>query len=209
MDILCTNHEYVTKLINIAKSYSTYYAWGAFGAPASYKNNKERYKVPNAPDSAFLFDCAGFVYKAVPWGWYGDHQRVYGGAGYPSKPGEKYYELNTNDILSICSEVSTDFSKIEAGEVLWMSGHVGLYISDGKCVECTSKWDNKCLFSEVTNCGIQTGLPYKRTWTKHGKMPFLKYVNVDPVNPDNVQLEQEKIDEIRKSLNELEVLIHG
>lgn len=206
MQILYDNFEYAQMLIDIANKYPTYYAWGAIGAPVDYKNNRSRYNVPKAPNGSFLFDCSGFVYKAIPLGWYGDPNRVYGGAD-PAKYPELY---NCNDILSICTSVSDDFSDIEVSEVLYMSGHVGLYIGGGKCVESTSAWTCGCLFSEVQNCGIDTGLPYKRKWLKHGKMPFIKYLKnpVDPVNPDKVQLEQEKIDQIRGLLDELEAIIH-
>ena len=46
MEILYSNHEYVDALLNIYNSVKTYYAWGAFGAPANAKNLK-RYEVPD------------------------------------------------------------------------------------------------------------------------------------------------------------------
>lgn len=206
MQILYNNHEYADMLIEVAQKYPTYYAWGAFGAPASYGNSKIRYKVPNAPDNSFLFDCSGFAYKALPWGWYGDRNRAYGGATYMKKG---YEELETNNILGICKDVSADFNSIQMGEVLYMEGHVGVYIGNGRAVECTSKWTNGCLFSEVQNCGINTGLPYKRTWLKHGKLPFVDYVAVPSPVPDDDKKEQQiaKINEIRKNLDELEMML--
>lgn len=202
MQKIFTNQQYADNLVTIAKNNPTVYGWGAFGAPASYGNNKQRYGVPNAPTNAFIFDCSGFVYKAIPWGWYGDHNRVYGGAEYRK---DGFESLETNDILKQCYDVSDDFSNIMVGEVLYMEGHVGLYIGDGKAVECTSKWTNGCLFSEVQNCKIDTGLPYKRTWLKHGKLPFLNYI-ADSV-PDNKQAQIDKINEIRKNLDELEAML--
>lgn len=210
MEILYNNYEYAQKLVSIAQTFPTYYGWGAFGAPASYKNNKTRYDAAGAPNDAFLFDCSGFVYKAVPWGWYGDRNRVYGGAEYKKKGFEA---LETSNILAICSGVSSDFSNIEVGEVLYMSGHVGLYIGNGKCVECTSKWTNGCIVSEVQNCGISTGLPYKRTWLKHGKLPFLNYITQPKPEPTpvpdngNKDAEVSLINDIRKKLDELEAML--
>lgn len=201
MEILYTNYEYVQKLLNVAKTYPTYYAWGAFGAPANDKN-KTRYKVPNAKSMDFLFDCSGFAYKALPWGWDGDRSKVYGGAIYKKIP-----ELETSNILAICSDVSEDFSKIEVGEVLYMTGHVGIYIGEGKAVECTSKWTNGCLISEVQNCKINTGNAYKRTWLKHAKLPFINYL-AQPTDDDvDRALEIAKINEIRKKLDELEDML--
>lgn len=171
MEILWTNTEYVKNLLQIEDDYDSYYAWGAFGAPANDKN-KSRYGVPDAPTRAFLFDCSGFAYKALPWGWRADRNRVYGGATYKRKGFEA---LETNNILAICSDVSDDFSKILPGEVLYMSGHVGIYVGDGIAIECTSNWSNGILCSEVSNCKIDTGFEFKRTWLKHGKLPFIKY----------------------------------
>lgn len=174
MKILCNNGEYVEKLVNIGRVYRNRYAWGAFGAPATVKN-KNRYKVPMSvtPDT-FLYDCAGFAYRALPWGWCGDSLKTYGGAIYPVQ-GDEYYPLVTGDILSLCSEVSTDFNHIMPAEVLYMKGHVGIYIGKGRAIECTSKWENGILTSQVNNTKIATGLKYKRTWLKHGKLPFIKY----------------------------------
>lgn len=180
MEILYSSVQYVQELLKVAKNYSTYYAWGAFGAPANEKN-KARYKVPKANANDFLFDCSGFAYRALPWGWCGDHSRVYGGAKYPVK-GDDLYPLTTGNICSICTDVSKDFSMIQEGEVLYMTGHVAIYIGAGMAVECTSKWTNGCLISEVTNCGINTGLPYKRKWLKHAKLPFVQYAE-EPKEP--------------------------
>ena len=204
MQILYNNQEYAQLLSDVATKYPTYYAWGAFGAPASYGSNKSRYKVPNAPDNSFLFDCSGFVYKALPWGWYGDKNRPYGGAEYKKKGFE---ELETNNILAICKDVSPDFSNIQTGEVLYMEGHVGLYIGNGRAVECTSKWTNGCLFSEVQNCGINTGLSYKRTWLKHGKLPFVDYVAAPVPTPDTDKEVNDILENMRKEIDRLEALL--
>lgn len=170
MEILYKNHEYIAELLKIYNNFVTYYAWGAIGSPAN-KKNRERYNVPNAPEESFLFDCSGFAYKALPLGWYGDRKRVYGGAD-PAKYPELY---NCNDIISICPYSSSDFSDILPGEVLYMKGHVGIYIGDGKAVECTSKWDNCVLISQVTNIDSGLNMPYKRKWLRHGRLPFIDY----------------------------------
>ena len=211
MQKIFTNIQYAENLRTIVGSTPSVYGWGAFGAPASYGNNKIRYGVPNAPDNCIIWDCSGFSYKAIPWGWIGDFNRVYGGAEYKKKGFE---ELETNNILALCTDVSTDFNKIMVGEILYMKGatcgHVGLYLGNGQAAECTSDFGGGLKITEVKNCGINTGLPYKRTWLKHGKLPFLDYVsNVNPEPADNTTLELQKIAEIRKSLDELETLIRG
>ena len=171
MEKLYTNLEYVNELCKIFLEYPTYYAWGAFGAPAN-KKNKNRSKVPETVGPKnFLFDCSGFAYKALPWGWNANYNKVYGGAVYKKIP-----ELETSDILSLCSDVSSDFTNIEPGEILYMKGHVGIYIGEGRCIECTSKWKNGVMITGVSNTDypIKKDLNYRK-WLKHGKLPFIIY----------------------------------
>lgn len=170
MEILCTAREYVAKLLAIKENYKTWYGWGAFGAPATAKN-KARYKEPDAPAGSFMFDCSGFAYKAIPWGWCGNYSKTYGGATYKKHP---YEELDSHIIDTCCYDVSSDFSKIQIGELLYMRGHVGVYIGDGRAIECTSKWENGVLISDVDNI-FKGANKYHRKWLKHAKMPFLKY----------------------------------
>lgn len=177
MEKMYQNLEYVNKLLDIQRNYKTYYAWGAIGSPAN-KKNRERYKVPNAPSDSFLFDCSGFAYKALPLGWIGDKNRTYGGAD----PGKDMDLFNCNDILSICDDVSSDFSRIQPGEVLYMSGHVGIYIGEGRAVECTSNWSNGVLISLVSNITTESG-EQKRKWLKHGKLPFVIYNKEEIAEP--------------------------
>lgn len=173
-EILYTAGEYLKKLYDIYEKYPTYYAMGAIGSPATEKN-KSRYNAPKAPSESFLFDCSGYAYKAIPLGWTGDRKRVYGGAD-PAKDMELF---NCNDILKYCRDVSSDFSDIVPGEVLYMRNHVGIYCGNGIALECTSKWDNCVLQSQVTNVASSHDMPYKRKWLKHGKLPFIDYGDVE------------------------------
>lgn len=168
MPKLYTSEQYVKELMRIHEHYKTYYAWGAFGSPANAKNRK-RYEVPDTvtPDT-FLFDCSGFAYKALPWGWSGDKNKTYGGASYNK------YDLD-HPFPQVCEDISKDFSTIVPGEVVYMPGHVGVYIGKGIVVECTAAWENCVLLSECKNVSIDTGLKHKRTWTSHGKLPFVDY----------------------------------
>lgn len=166
MDILYTNIEYVKKLKEILNNFKTYYTWGAFGAPANAKN-KKRYEVPaEVSNDTFLFDCSGFAYKALPWGWNGDKTKTYGGATYNKYPLDKPFK-------DVCTDISKDFSNIQIGEVVYMTGHVGVYIGEGYVIECTPKWDNGVLISECWN--IKKTEKKGRTWLSHGKLPFVSY----------------------------------
>lgn len=186
MEKIYTGKEYAEELIYIYHNFDTFYAWGAFGAPADYGKNRERYKVPSAPSGSFLFDCSGFAYKAVPWGWNGEDSRPYGGAIYKMKG---YEALETNDILSICDDVSEDWSHVEDGEVVYLPGHVGIYIGDNKVIECTSAWENGVMITTCFNTsgGSLEGLAHGRTWTKHGKLPFCKYEAEDGSSSDDLK----------------------
>ena len=168
MEILYNNFEYLDKLLNIQKNYSTFYGWGAFGAYADYGNNRTRYKAKAAPAGSFLFDCGGFAYKAIPWGWNGSATR-YGGAIYKKIP-----ELETNNILKICGDVSTDFTKIEVSEILYMPGHVGIYAGNGDVLECTTAGKGGVIISTLAMAKLLHG----SAWTKHGKLPFIDYKNM-------------------------------
>ena len=54
-----------------------------------------------------------------------------------------------------------------------MKGHVGIYIGDGLCVECTPSWENKV---QITACNRSVKGYKRRNWTKHGKLPYIDYV---------------------------------
>lgn len=205
MQRIYTGEEYAETLVYIYNNFDTFYGYGAFGAPADYYHNRERYKVPSAPEGSFLFDCSGFAYKAVPWGWNGETNRAYGGAIYKMKG---YEDLETNDILSICDDVSEDFEDIQTGEVVYMSGHVGIYIGKGEVIECTSAWENGVLISCCDNIQVRSDMKYHRTWLKHGKLPFVKYEskadNVPEPETDLEEAERDMLEEVDFGISNLE-----
>ena len=77
--------------------------------------------------------------------------------------------------LKFSLNVSTDFSNIQKGEAVWVKGHIGVYIGDGKVIECTPKWSVSpgVKISYLENLGFKGG--YSRTWTKHGFLPWVNY----------------------------------
>lgn len=175
------NLDLAAMLRDIAENYKTLYVMGCFGAPMNaankkrYTNNHEynrradRTKLINAASSdTFGFDCVCLI-KGVLWGWCGDTSKNYGGAYYCSNG---VPDLGTERMISVCKEVSTDFSDIEVGELLWMKGHVGLYIGSGLAVECTPSWQNKV---QITACNRSIKGYKRRNWVKHGKLPYIEY----------------------------------
>ena len=174
--------EFCEKLIDIANNYKTLYVMGGIGyrlnstGKQRAMQNSWNTKAPrpdminNADEHTWAFDCVCLI-KSVLWGWVGDESKVYGGATYTSND---VPDISADGMISICSNVCTDFSNIVKGEAVWMSGHIGVYVGDGKVVECTPKWDNKV---QITNLGninqYKTG--NYREWTKHGKLPWIDY----------------------------------
>jgi hypothetical protein len=110
---------------------------------------------------AWGFDCVGLV-KGVLWGWNGDESKSYGGAVYASNG---VPDISADAMIGKCTQVSSDFSSVAIGEFLWLKGHCGVYIGDGKVVESTPAWKN----------GVQITNLSARNWLKHGKLPYVEY----------------------------------
>lgn len=117
----------------------------------------------------FGFDCVCLV-KSVLWGWEGNPAKSNGGAKYASNG---VPDIGADTIITKCKNVSTDFSKIVPGALVWMKGHVGVYIGNGQCIECTTNWTSKVLQSTLKNNGVKG--QFERTWTKWGLLPYVDY----------------------------------
>lgn len=178
-----TGKELATACVDVAKNYKTLYVMGCFGAPMT-ASNKARYiqaqsynqkadrtaKINAASADTFGFDCVCLI-KGLLWGWNGSTGKIYGGAAYGSNG---VPDIGTEQIIQVCKNVSTNFSSIAVGELLWMKGHVGIYIGDGLAVECTPAWKNCVQITAVHNIGQKSGYN-GRSWTKHGKLPYVTY----------------------------------
>ena len=218
-----TGHELATACLNVAKNFKTLYVMGCFGAPMT-DSNKVRYtenhdynmkaarkKLINAASAdTFGFDCVCLI-KGLLWGWDGDTSHVYGGSDYKSNG---VPDIGTESIIQVCKDVSTDFSKIAVGELLWMKGHVGIYIGDGLAVECTPAWKNCVQVTAVHNIDKKTGYN-GRAWTKHGKLPYVTYdASADPVTPAAPAAKVEGLPVLKKGIKgdtvkALQILLNG
>lgn len=195
------SNDFVTLAKMIANNYKTIYILGAFGAPMSDKN-KSRYtknysynaektrrnKILNASTDTYGFDCVCLI-KGILWGWNGNKNMTYGGADYCSNG---VPDVNADQMMNYCSNISTDFSNIKIGEVVHMTGHIGIYIGDGLAVECTPIWKDGVQITAVGNIGKKNGYN-TRYWEKHGMLKFIDY---------NVQTSLKPIDEIAKEVIE-------
>ena len=174
--------EFIARLKKAAKQ-PTYYVMGCFGAVINDKNI-QRYVTSNAYNrnhaakirseaiGKFGFDCVCLI-KGILWGWNGNKNATYGGATYTSNG---VPDIGADQMIRVCNDISTDFSKIIPGEAVWLSGHIGVYIGDGLVIECTPKWQNRVQITACANIGQKAGYN-ARTWTKHGKLPYIQYTS--------------------------------
>ena len=169
-----TNKEFVDKLLNIVNNYKTIYAYGTFGQklttsiinqkakqyPNWYTSTRKNNLLNLVGKNYFAFDCVGLI-KGVLWGWNGSNT-TNGGAKYQSGG---VPDINANGLINKCTNISTNFSSITMGEVVWMSGHVGIYYKNGQVIECSPAFNNKVQITNLT----------QRAWKKHGYLPWITY----------------------------------
>ena len=183
----------------VAKNHKTLYVMGCFGWPMtatmkarakteqSYNRKVVRAaKIAAADAKTFGFDCVCLI-KALLWGWNGDASKNYGGAAYKSNG---VPELNADQMIEVCNDVSTNFSSIQVGEAVWMKGHIGIYIGNGLAVESTPSWKDGVQITAVHNIGKKSGYN-GRSWTKHGKLPYVTYESTKEIKEEstvNVEL---------------------
>lgn len=191
MAIVMTGGELARRCLDIANNYKTLYVYSCFGSPMTAENKKryttncaynkraERTRmIRSASSDTFGFDCVNLI-KGILWGWNGNRYATYGGARYAANG---VPDVSANGMIQKCYGVTTNFSHIEVGEAVWMEGHIGVYIGNGLAVECSPKWKNCVQVTAVGNIGSKRGYN-TRTWTKHGKMPYVSYTGASAVVP--------------------------
>ena len=173
--------EFIQRL-KLAASVKSLYVKGCFGAPMN-DTNKKRYtqnndynkradriaKIMAASYDTFGSDCCGII-KGCLWNFSADPTKRYGGAEYKANG---VPDVGADDMINACKDATTDFSRIEPGMLVWMSGHVGIYIGDGQVVESTKSFADGCQITHLGNLGYKTG--NWRTWKKCGHLPWVDY----------------------------------
>lgn len=194
--------QFVKTALDIEKNYKTLYAMGGIGMPLNEKNKvrllKNAYnktiatRINSASSNTFAFDCVCLI-KSILWGWCGDVNKTYGGAVYESNG---VPDIGANEMIKRCIDVSTDFSQIAIGEAVWMSGHIGIYVGNGKVVEATSAWEGKVIMSDIDERGNRSRNGKKASfWIKHGFLPYVDYTNEEL---DYKKLYDEQVEENKK-----------
>jgi hypothetical protein len=178
------NDKFVAKASDIVNKFRTVYMLGCFGhkvtkplidskakqLPNWYTGSKKKALEKLVDQGYFGFDCVNLI-KGILWGWNGDLSSAYGGAKYVSN---SVPDTNADGMIKLCKDVSIDFSTIQKGEVVWIPGHIGIYIGGGKVIEATPSWENKVQITACLNIGPIKGL-HGRKWDKHGKLPWIEY----------------------------------
>ena len=163
------SNEFIKKLKEIEAQPTVYYSV-AGGDWAKWNGSR------------WNFDCVILI-KAILWGWNGDKNASHGGAKYASNG---VYDDNADQIVNRCSNVSTDFTRLAPGELLWMPGHVGVYIGNGQVIECTAAWEAKVLYSRIDGAGRRTRNGRQvGSWKKHGKLNYIDYVTAPDFEPES------------------------
>lgn len=164
--------DFVAKAKEIVNKYKTLYVLGSFGSPMTserkkYFINKSSYNkkrstmINKASSDTFGFDCVCLI-KGILWGWNGNKNKPHGGAIYKSNG---IPDFGSDEAINLCTNVSSNFSKIEEGEIVWMKGHVGIYIGSSEVIECSPAFKNKVQITKL----------FQRKWLKHGKLKYIDY----------------------------------
>lgn len=178
------NITFCEKLWDASEDFNTVYMKGVFGAPVTehtIASKAKQYPAWYTPakqeelrkligKNYFGFDCVCLV-KGILWGWSGEATHVYGGAKYESNG---VRDIGVEDMANICSCLTRDFTTLQKGELLFVPGHVGVYLGDGLACECTPIWENGVQITGVRNVGHPAGYN-GRTWRYHGKLPYINY----------------------------------
>lgn len=208
--------DFVAKLTDICERYDTVYLYGGIGGLLSDSVIEEKvrqYPALNTPDrvaifkarkgKAFGFDCVN-VLKAIGWGWNGSKSERYGGVKYASNG---VADVSADGLIAQCKEVSTDFSTIRIGSLVWLPGHVGVYVGDGRVIECTPIWEDGVQYTDCYNVLGQTA-NNGRYWKKHGLIPWIDYSDAVEPKESAPQAQKEAI-HVGDKVKVLKPIVYG
>lgn len=188
-----TNIEFVNKAREISK-LKTLYVNGCYGARMT-EANKQKYlintkynrqvsrqaKIKAANSDIYGFDCINFI-KAILWGF---PSVKYASNGVP--------DIGEDTLIRQCSPSSNWRADIPVGAVLWMQGHIGIYLGDCLCVEATPAWKDGVQITNVANLrGFHKDYP-SRAWTKWGRLPYLTYLEDEMIQDITVMSNNKKV----------------
>lgn len=128
----------------------------------------------------FEFDCVCMI-KAILWGFIGIKEG-HGGAVYASNG---VPDISTEQMINVCSDVSSDFANIKIGQMVWMPGHVGMCTKPidesgyGEITEATVAfgWSGiiKTRIDKYGNRTFEGSNETSNPWQKFGYLPYIDY----------------------------------
>ena len=124
-------------------------------------------------NGAWNFDCV-ILPKSILWGFNFDKNVLHGGAvycsnGVPDLGADRFFE-------ECCYDKSDNMSITEIGELVWLDGHVGIYIGNLQVIEATSDGNDKVQITAMDYDGRRFVNGYQvLRWKKHGKCKFIDY----------------------------------
>lgn len=168
-------------------------------------DNEYPYNVGYWHGSHWTFDCLGFVHTLVN-GFSGDQSKLGGGAVMDS-----FVLLTTEEstLYDYCHDQSTNFKYKICGELLYMKGHVGLYVGDIKPFDdgrifnvaecCLNSFGGGGMLTYVADNGIRYNHKNGSTagyWTHHAKFNRINYITdtADVVIPNSDLLPADILD---------------
>lgn len=179
--------------LKFAASQPSVYLWGTFGIkltdsliaqkakqyPGRYSERRQKELRERTGEFLWAWDCAGLV-KGILWGWDGDRDFPYGGGVYES---EGVPDVNVSGWERNCHDVSADFTTLLPGELVFLPGHMGVYLGNGTVVEATlGFYGDGIVYTPLAGRG----------WTHHGKCNFIEYTQKEE-DGLNLHLHVEKI----------------
>lgn len=165
--------EYCKQALN----WNTVYMWG--GLMKTVTQSFIDYKKKQYP--AYYNDSRVALLKSKIGNYYGCDcvglikSYLFGGINSPKYKAKQ--DTNTRGMFSISKTKGTIGTLPEQqGLILYMKGHVGVYIGNGECIECTlGKYGDGVVKTKVVGRG----------WTHWLQLPWLDYNDgVEPVKPD-------------------------
>ena len=115
-------------------------------------------------DGIRTFDCVGLI-KCFLW-----HDYRVGNASWYKVTCP---DINANQMYQRATEKGAfkDIPEIP-GLLVWLSGHIGVYIGNGEVIEATSSFGDKVVKTQFKD---KTKANYRNSWTHWLKCPFLNY----------------------------------
>lgn len=165
---IMTDKELQARALDIVNNYKTCYLYGGTGQLITNEIIAQKAKqlpswyttaritaLKKLVGSYYGFDCVNLI-KAILWGWAKGIMGIYNSNTVP--------DTNANGFIELCENVSTNMKDIKPMELIWFDGHVGLYLGEGKCVECSPSLNKVAI----------TNLSYQKKWCKHGELPWIE-----------------------------------